>query len=70
MTAFEMRTTIAKVHTTESWQQKVSKMSDNQVIAVYKKFERNGDLDVLKRRENELFAERYKKALAEAMNNK
>ena len=38
MTTNEKRAAIARVYSSESWQEKVTKMSDNQVIAIYQKF--------------------------------
>lgn len=42
MTTNEKRAAIARVYSSESWQQKVEKMSDNQVIAIYQKFLADG----------------------------
>jgi hypothetical protein len=41
----EMRDAIIKVYGSESWKNKVSKMSDAQVTAVYLKFKSSGKLD-------------------------
>lgn len=45
MTTNEKRAAIARVYSSESWQEKVSKMSDNQVIAIYRKFLADGKFD-------------------------
>lgn len=38
----EKRTTIRAVYKTASWQEKVDKMSDQQVVAIYMKFKSEG----------------------------
>lgn len=45
MTTNEKRAAIARVYSSESWQEKVAKMSDNQVIAIYQKFLADGKFD-------------------------
>ena len=45
MTTNEKRAAIARVYSSESWQEKVAKMSDNQVIAIYRKFLADGKFD-------------------------
>lgn len=45
MTTNEKRAAIARVYSTESWQQKVAKMSDAQVVAIYQKFLADGKFD-------------------------
>jgi hypothetical protein len=45
MTTNEKRAAIARVYLSESWQEKVAKMSDNQVIAIYQKFLADGKFD-------------------------
>ena len=45
MTINEKRAAIARVYSSESWQEKVKKMSDYQVIAIYHKFLANGKFD-------------------------
>ena len=42
-----MREAILKVYTGISWQSKVLKMENRQVVAIYKDFERNGRLQGL-----------------------
>ena len=42
MTTNEKRAAIARVYPSKSWQEKVAKMSDNQVIAIYQKFLADG----------------------------
>jgi hypothetical protein len=38
MSVVQMRESIKKVYPGEKWNKRVSKMSDNQVIAIYNKF--------------------------------
>lgn len=45
MTTNEKRAAIARVYSSESWQEKVAKMSDNQVIAIYQKFLADGKFE-------------------------
>lgn len=45
MTTNEKRAAIARVYSSESWQQKVKKMSDAQVVAIYRKFLADGKFD-------------------------
>ena len=45
MTTNEKRAAIARVYSSESWQQKVANMSDNQVIAIYQKFLADGKFE-------------------------
>lgn len=35
MTVNQMRAEVAKLYSSEGWRQKVEKMSDNQIIAIY-----------------------------------
>lgn len=45
MTVDQMRKEIAKVYPGEAWQRKVDRMYDDQVIAIYYKFEKTGKFD-------------------------
>ena len=45
MTTNEKRAAIIRVYSSESWQQKVAKMSDAQVVAIYRKFLADGKFD-------------------------
>ena len=40
----QMRCALAEVYPGDGWKQKVIKMEDRQVIATYKRMERDGDL--------------------------
>lgn len=45
MTVEQMRVEVTKVyHNSDAWAFKVRKMSDNQVIAIYRRFQRNGKI--------------------------
>ena len=44
MTIFEQRQAIARVYASPSWKKKVENMPDDQVVAVYLKFEGQGKL--------------------------
>jgi hypothetical protein len=43
LTTEEKRAAIARVYPTKSWQRKVANMEENQVIAIYLSFEKNGN---------------------------
>lgn len=45
MSVDQMREAIAKVYDNPTWEYKVRRMADNQVIAIYKNFQRTGRFD-------------------------
>lgn len=58
MTNYEMREAIRKVYQTTSWRDKVDKMYDDQVIAIYLRFEKEGKLNkVMKRERPKVYSE-------------
>lgn len=44
MNIYQMRTILADTYTGASWKDRVSCMSDDQVLAIYKRLEREGEL--------------------------
>lgn len=44
MNVYKMRAVLAELYTGESWKDRVSRMPNEQVLAVYKRFERHGEL--------------------------
>lgn len=44
MNVYTMRSALAETYTGESWKDRVKQMTDDQVIATYKKMERSGQL--------------------------
>ena len=44
MNVYTMRSALAEVYSGDSWKEKVKKMTDEQVLAVYKRLERAGQL--------------------------
>ena len=59
MTTNEKRAAIARVYSSESWQQKVKKMPDAQVVAIYQKFLADGKFDRVNNIPRELFKPNY-----------
>ena len=51
MTVENMKTEISHVYDTRSWQKKVDEMYDDQVIAIYYKFLKEGKLNKVLRKE-------------------
>lgn len=51
MTVENMRREIAHVYDTRSWDRKVDEMYDDQVIAIYYKFQKEGKLNKVLRKE-------------------
>lgn len=59
MTVYEMKCAIRKVYNTNSWRRKVDAMYDDQVIAIYCKFQEEGKLDKVLRNERPKPPEQY-----------
>ena len=72
MTVNQMRHDISKVYSGVKWKRKVENMSDNQVIAVYYKFERSGKFSerYREKRTNSKFSERYREKREEPTKKK
>ena len=68
MTTNEKRAAIARVYSSESWQQKVKNMSDAQVVAIYQKFLANGKFNCEPLRRVSSIAVNIGKALKEKSN--
>ena len=50
-----MRSEIAKVYSGDGWKNKVKKMPENQVVAVYLNFKKTGMFDIQNKLENNNF---------------
>lgn len=59
MTVYDMKMAIRKVYNTNSWRRKVDNMYDDQIIAIYCKFQEEGKLDKVLRNERPTPPERY-----------
>ena len=55
MTVSQMRNRLGDVYTAKTWQNRVKRMPDNQVIAVYYSFLERGKFDIPKKKKQEEF---------------
>lgn len=61
MTTEEKRAAIARVYPTRSWEDKVSKTCESQVIAIYLSFEKNGTFRKDLTKYNKPFRDKHEK---------